>query len=368
MKKNIIIYLILLLNTSYANYKDVCHPIINQTENTEKVLSGEDLYNIGVEIYESALTENKYKEAFCYLNAASEQNHLDSKALISEFYENGHFVQKDYNKAFSLSKEASEQGSALALNNLGNYYTNGIGVDKDLEKGASYYKKAIEKGDLEVAKLNLAVAHFYGLGIHQDTEKAILLTKEVISSNKLMAGMAMANLGGFYSALNQNKLAFEWTQKGALLDNLAAQTNLGFMYANGIGVIENKDKSIYWLTKAAESGYSEAYYILGTLYEKGNNTINRDLSKATHYYILAVKKNHGMAKNNLATLLINGKGIEKNENEAFKLYLDAAQNNNVAFSMYALYQIYSKGTKAIPQDPQKAQYWLEKAKENGLQL
>ncbi|WP_150538439.1 hypothetical protein [Actinobacillus vicugnae] len=54
------------------------------------------------------------------------------------------------------------------------------------------------------------------------------------------------------------------------------------------------------------------------------------------------------------------------EKEALAWFLKAANEHDNANAIVSLYQIYSKGTKDIPQDSEKTDYWLEKAKENGF--
>ncbi|MCX8627214.1 sel1 repeat family protein, partial [Gilliamella sp. B3976] len=49
-----------------------------------------------------------------------------------------------------------------------------------------------------------------------------------------------------------------------------AQYNLGLMYDEGDGVDVNKEKAIYWYTKAAEQGGREAQNNLGALYQQGD--------------------------------------------------------------------------------------------------
>ena len=48
-----------------------------------------------------------------------------------------------------------------------------------------------------------------------------------------------------------------------------AQTDLGFMYANGLGVPQDYTEALKWYRKAAIQGYTKAQYALGAMYANG---------------------------------------------------------------------------------------------------
>ena len=68
-------------------------------------------------------------------------------------------------------------------------------------------------------------------------------------------------------------LAFTSTKKLAEEGYARAQLNLGLMYANGYGVIENDKLAVEWFTKAAKQGYPYAQFNLGVVYYKGEGVI-----------------------------------------------------------------------------------------------
>ncbi|OOF38331.1 hypothetical protein BKK47_09570 [Rodentibacter mrazii] len=348
----------------YANNLN-CENFLQEKNITYDTFEGQEIYRQGIEYYNQAYgDDDNTKIAFCLFTDAKEKSVPDAEAMLSEFYQLGYIVDKDLNEAILLAKKAYKKGSILSLNQLGIYY----GEKKDFIKSAQYYQKAIDEGDLDVAKANLGFLYFTGRGVEKNIDKAVELTKSALSTdNNRVKSMALANLGGFYYALGLNKEAFQWTEQGALLGNVTAETNLGFFFGHGIGATPNKEQALYWLNKAVAQNHLEALFILGTMYSKGTVAIKKDLSLAYHYYMEAAEKGHSMAKNNLASMLIKGRGVSKDDKKALALYLDAANDGNV-LSMYALHQIYSQGTEHISKDTKKAQYWLNKAKQNGLVL
>ena len=55
------------------------------------------------------------------------------------------------------------------------------------------------------------------------------------------------------------------------------------MYDQGDGIEQNKQKTAYWYTKAAEQNDSEAQYKLGIMYDKGDG-VAQDKSLAKKYF------------------------------------------------------------------------------------
>lgn len=316
---------------------------------------------LGLRYRDGVNVDKDLKKSLYWINLASQNGWAAAEAELSFFYENGIVVDKNPEKAFELSERAAKKGSVVALNNLGRYYQKGFGVSRNLEKGISYYQKALEMDDWYGAKTSLGYAYFYGLGVPRDIDKALTLTHEAAKQGD---SLAMANLGAFYKFLNRPEEAFLWSQKGADLDNSLAEANLGVHYAEGIGTPINKEKALYWLNKSMEQNQPQAFFIMGTLYSEGDKILQRDDKKAYELYLKAAKMDHGLAQNNLATWLFNGRFVQKDQKEALKWFLKAANENNVIVSMYALSQIYSKGTKDIPRDLEKSQYWFKKAEEN----
>ena len=65
-----------------------------------------------------------------------------------------------------------------------------------------------------------------------------------------------------------------------------AQTYLGYMFANGLGVPQDFVIAVYWLTLAAQQGSPAAQYLLGGLYDRGQG-VKRDFVMAEIWLDLA---------------------------------------------------------------------------------
>ena len=133
--------------------------------------------------------------------------------------------------------------------------------------------------------------------------------------NKLLVPLAFSMLfgSGIATAADFNKGWAAWLSgdfKTALAEwtplaeqgDAAAQIELGLMYENGQGVLENDKTAVKWYTKAAEQGYFSAQGALGLMYEYGDGVLT-DNRRAYMWYNLASyngSKVGGKSKNELA--------------------------------------------------------------------
>ena len=75
-------------------------------------------------------------------------------------------------------------------------------------------------------------------------------------------------------------------QVAAAQGDVLAQFNLGLMYDQGEGVIQNHAEAVRWYRKAAEQGDAQAHYNLGAIYAKGEG-VQQDLVVAHMRFNLA---------------------------------------------------------------------------------
>lgn len=193
---------------------------------------------------------------------------------------------------------------------------------------------------------------------YSDDENSKIVDKETLYLKAANNGNASAqfNLGILYSEKNEYKKAVEWFQKAAEQGVAQAWYSLGIIYNNGKGVAINKTEAEKCYTKAAEQGIVEAQYNLAVLYEErkrydvaiewhkkaaeqsfGQSQYNlgviyanlNNFKEAVKWYKLAVEQSHSEAQCNLALCYNNGNGVEKNQTEAKRLMILAAEQNNV---------------------------------------
>jgi TPR repeat protein len=84
-----------------------------------------------------------------------------------------------------------------------------------------------------------------------------------------------------------------------------AQLNLGVFYHNGEGVLQNYEKAVEWVSKAASQGFADAQFYLAISYYEGEG-IERNVERALVWLRKAAKQGHINAKEMLAALKNRG--------------------------------------------------------------
>ena len=89
--------------------------------------------------------------------------------------------------------------------------------------------------------------------------------------------------------------------RGAQKGNLVAKANLGVLYMEGLGVLQNQKKAFEFLKEAAVTGLPFAQYNLGLMYEKGRG-VAQDRIRAHMWFNLAATHGHAPAVNGRANV------------------------------------------------------------------
>lgn len=149
------------------------------------------------------------------------------------------------------------------------------------------------------------------------------------------------------------------------------QYYLAQCYNQGIGVEQNFAKAFELYKRSAEQGHADAQYWMGSYYntQAEDPTIAEEAQKnyqeAIKWYRLSAKQNNLKSQCNLANLLYQGKGGQKDVIYAFILYKISAEHGH-ATAQNNLGIIYEKGEgRAISKNVQKAIFWFHKAAYQG---
>ena len=107
--------------------------------------------------------------------------------------------------------------------------------------------------------------------------------------------------------------AAEWCQKAAA-EYPDAQFELGYKYYTGNQGVTQPDyaKALEWYKKAADSGYAEANYKIGVMYQYGEG-VKQDDVKALEYFHKGVATGCRISKSKVDWMHRNGRGIDKDE-------------------------------------------------------
>ena len=82
-----------------------------------------------------------------------------------------------------------------------------------------------------------------------------------------------------------------------------AQCNLGYCYANGIGVTQDYAEAVKWYQKAAEQGNALGQNNLGYCYESAQG-VAQDLAQAQELYAKAAARGNATAQRTLSGLIL----------------------------------------------------------------
>ena len=134
----------------------------------------------------------------------------------------------------------------------------------------------------------------------------VLLAAMLFIANSAYAG-ALEDADKAYASKNYTQ-ALKLYKPLALKGEASAQYNLGVMYNNGQGVIQDYAEAVKWYKLAAVQGDAYAQSNLGFMYERGRGVI-QDYTEALKYYMLATMQGNATAFNNLGVMFEAGNGV-----------------------------------------------------------
>lgn len=126
------------------------------------------------------------QSAFIYWSRSANQNNVDSRVKMGDYYFKGIGTNVDYEKAAACYRIAAElQLSPLAMWNLGWLYENGIGVSKDFHLAKRAYDSALNTDQDAYLPVKLSLIKMYlkyywewlsggevGGGLYRDDDKS----------------------------------------------------------------------------------------------------------------------------------------------------------------------------------------------------
>lgn len=151
----------------------------------------------------------------------------------------------------------------------------------------------------------------------------------------------------------------------------SAQCELGYMYAEGLGVSQDPGKSQHWYRMAANQGDGSALVSLGFMYYDGT-AVPKDRSEAAKLWKRALNIRpvppgwetwHTEVEYMLAHMYRDGDGVSQDYGEADH-YLTRAAEGGKAEAQFNLASLYAAGD-GVKQDYEKAFEWTEKSAKQG---
>lgn len=149
----------------------------------------------------------------------------------------------------------------------------------------------------------------------------------------------------------------------ALAGNPAAQTLIGEIYLQGLGVRRDIATATEWYEKAAAQGVAEAQFQLGMIFLDGGAEFG-DRKRAAELLQQAADAGNRLAQFNYAQLLLNDDATIKGEETAVS-YFEKAARAGLADAQYAMAQVHREGAGGKAQDEAETRRWLEEAARQG---
>lgn len=141
--------------------------------------------------------------------------------------------------------------------------------------------------------------------------------------------------------------AANWFRAAARQGNLDAEYDLGVLYAEGLGGPANPTEAINWYRSAADQNHAGAQFNLALAYATGSGT-RQDYAAAARWYQRAAARGVVPAMINLAILYEAGNGVGRSPVDAYAWYSAAGERGDAAGKARAtaLFQQFNDKDKA----------------------
>lgn len=294
-------------------------------------------YNLAM-IYKNGTGVKKdYKKAIHYLNRAIKRGHSFAIEQLGVCYLFGLGVEKDSQKGLQLIKQVADSNQAFAQYHLYKIYKYGTdGIKKDEKKALSWLQKSADNGDMD-AQYKLGIHFLYGPKDKRDFEKAIAyLTK----AGKKGEPFATYDLGMFYLRTGTK---FSDSKKGiSLLNSLIRPKFIASKKPKTGALMFRVGNTRVKVPVGDYTAEALASYALGSIYDLGNDVVEKDPAKALKYLERSAKFKNSRAQALLGYYYLSGKAGTKDLDKGFKLTKEAAEAG-VPLALYNLASCYRNG-------------------------
>jgi len=177
------------------------------------------------------------------------------------------------------------------------------------------------------------------------------------------AGYAYYALGNLYwNGLTVERdpgRAVKLWQSSAALGYAPAEHEMGVLHLEGEAIPPDPVKGLHFLNRSAAKGHAPSQSRLGFVYER-----RRDFVAAAGWYRKAADRDDEMGLCNLAVLLLQGNGVEKDPAQGIALLTKAADQGS-AFAKCRLAICYEQG-EGVTQDYARCVHWYRQSADEGF--
>ena len=342
-------------------------------------------YGIALFFHEGYFVEeNKEKAAeifaehFDAILKLAENGDAEAMFIIACYYSNGFYVETNNEIAFDWLKKSAEAGYASAQWRLGYKYQEGIDVEENPVMAVEWFQKSAVQGDSE-AQWRLGVLYEFGKGTNKDMAQAVKWYQKSSEQGNPEGQWRLASMYQFGDGIcvDLNK-AIELYKAAGDQGNLDVKEHLERIYEFGENVATKFPFEKIILQYEKQGNYEGATQfidgqvklleeeiqnhetaMLGLKYEKGEG-VSKDIARAIELYEQAISNGSSLAAFLLASLYLEGTGVEQNIEKYYEL-LELACSKEDHFYYVAANTLaldYYLGDFVKGQDLKKAfEYW-----------
>jgi TPR repeat protein len=297
-----------------------------------------------------------------WMERAAESDNLQAIKFLADYYR---FICDDMEqeqrqtlgrkwlyRMIDLLKKKADKGVVSAAKSLMNLYVHDRPCDmtetEGREAALAWHERLIEilraKAEKGTAKdkKNLADALYNGCDVPEEIDSnlpdraddAVRLYEEISDEKK--DGASYYDLGRMYSREVSEEKAFECYMKAAEMGYTEAYYNVANAYLNGEGVERDFDKAFEWFQKASDSGDTYAKLKLAQCYKRGAGC-ERDYAAAMALYQQVAGDKSlrrysfvDEAEYELGNMYLKGLGVEVDLRKAYDYFKLAASHDNRA--------------------------------------
>lgn len=311
--------------------------------------------------------EQDFKKAYLYFAKAFAINPKDAdlNKHLGQCFFYGNGIAENKEKGVAFFKAAIAFGSIDAHVNLGDAYEYGEGIEKDLEQALNHYTIAMKSGNT-TAMVRLGDMYDEGTGVEQDYGKAFYYYKQAADAGDV-DGLYWT--GCYYNegkgVEKSNLLACDYWKKAA--DN--RDNNAEFLLGLTLELddeLKNYKEAAYWYKKSADHGNESAICKFALCTLNREDASRREIVEAINYLTRASNSGSNEATFYLAKVYNEGKGVEKNQELAYKLWAKGANAGSGACSRLA--GDCCRQGEGTPKDINKALRWFAQGAKQGDSL
>ncbi|MCD8285773.1 MAG: sel1 repeat family protein, partial [Clostridia bacterium] len=303
-----------------------------------------------------------FTKAMDWLHIAANQRHPKACMFLAGAYEGGHGVEQNDETALVLYLTAANGGIADAYADAGMCYLEGRGTDEDDEEAVRCFEAGAEAGSL-LCMTNLGISYHEGSGVKRNLKKAFKCFKQAADEDYPEAIFYLARMYDDGEGTKEDKPeAVRLYRLAAKKGYKLAQYYAGLSYEYGDGIRKNTAKAIEYYTQASDK-IPEACHHLGVLYSNPKSA-QYDPKEASKWFMDGAQKKDPACQYEVGMTFYNMEGDEEKNNSMAAFWISESARQDYPDAEAVLGVMLIDGT-GMDKDPDEAFKWLRKAADDG---